>query len=198
MTGFRGLSCFYHETWRGILQKYLKIIGQHSQGAVISLLSVQREWNHFKFHHNVKSHVRTLELTGAVSMKTCENWHVFLYMLEWWCCNVSWWLEPQAPAQLSNPATAPVSLSLMPLCLFNAPSSWHHLSSGDGAKFITIWLFSAFLYPGSWRRLWFCVHSFSHLVPSCAVKAWLPRCHAWIHLLGLAATVQGLSLLDLP
>lgn len=87
VTDARGLSCLYHETWRGILQKYLKIVGQHTQGAVISFLSTQWEQNQFKCHHNVRSGVQKLELTGAVSMKIWLTRTVFLHKLELTCAD---------------------------------------------------------------------------------------------------------------
>ena len=161
MTDFRGLSCFYHETWRGILEKYLKTVGQHSWGAVISLLSAPGEQNQFTFHHNVRSHVQKPELTGNVSMKIWLKLALYLYIHDH--SDIAMLVDDKCSRHLPSwptftPTTAPGTLSLMPLCLSDAPSSDASFQERCSLSWVRGQQSSpsdcpqSFCSPGSWRR----------------------------------------------
>lgn len=166
MTDFRGLSCFYHETWRGILEKYLKIVGQHSWGAVISLLSAPGEQNQFTFHHNVRSHVRKPELTGNISMKIWLKPALCLYIHD--DSGIAMLVGDKCSRHLPSwptftPATAPGTLSLMPSCLSDAPSPWCSLSWVRGQQSSPSDCPQSLCSPGSWRRRCSSVYTASSL-----------------------------------
>ena len=167
VTDFRGLSCFYHETWRGILENNLKIVGQHSWGAVINLLSVPGEQNRFAFHHNVRSHVQKPELTGNVSMKIWLKLALYLCIQDNSDIAVLADDKLQASAQLAllRSNYCPGTLSLTPSCLSDAPSSWCSLSWVRGQKSSPSDCPQSFCSPGSWRRLCSSVY----MAPSLAI-----------------------------